>query len=203
MFKVGQKVKINTKDYEPLRNAMVSCDMKIFDGCITTITNAYNYNNIGTPMYTLEIDEGHNLWFEYMLENYIDKDTLFDIESKQQYNIIADFIHYIIKQILPLVSYISPIKSVNLDFIVNSDMKEDKYRAIELKLIDSKKAEKLIIDVTNLVGYATLSFIMERILMQVNTFIFSLNSIDQEKILDFYDTHKKQIKAFITKNKED
>lgn len=44
---------------------------------------------------------------------------------------------------------------------------------------------------------------MERILMQMSTFVFSLNSINQEKILDFYDTHKKQIKAFITNNKED
>lgn len=198
MFKVGEKVRINTKDYEPLRNAMVSYDMKMLDGHITTITNVYNYNNIGVPVYNLEVDGGNDLWFEHMLERYVEEYALFDIESKQQYKIIQEFIYYIVKQI-PSVSYIS----VTLDYIVDTDLGKDKYQAIELKLITDKKTETLTVDITRLTEYATLSFIMERILMQMTTFVFSLNSINQEKILDFYDTHKKQIKAFITKNKED
>lgn len=202
MFKVGEKVRINTKDYEPLRNAMVSYDMKMLDGHITTITNVYNYNNIGVPVYNLEVDGGNDLWFEHMLERYVEEYALFDIESKQQYKIIQEFIYYIVKQI-PSVSYINFIESVTLDYIVDTDSGKDKYQAIELKLITDKKTETLTVDITRLTEYATLSFIMERILMQMSTFVFSLNSINQEKILDFYDIHKKQIKAFITKNKED
>lgn len=203
MFKVGEKVRINTKDYEPLRNAMVSYDMKMLDGHITTITNVYNYNNIGVSVYNLEVDGGNDLWFEHMLERYVEEYALFDIESKQQYKIIQEFIYHIVKQI-PSVSYINLIESVTLDYIVDTDLGKDKYQAIELKLITDKKTETLTVDITRLTEYATLSFIMERILMQMSTFVFSLNSsINQEKILDFYETHKKQIKAFITKNKED